>query len=312
MLVFKLNVGRLECCRFVFFFIPFRTATGSIQFNYLSCLNGSCQDNEQNGAGNKTEWETRGKLNRWQAIQVIAINSWCDKNPTNMKNARCGSVEYVQLDTGIVRIFPLTTVTKNGVKHHKMFQQIFCVAMISFHVYLWGGGDAADRQLTTCVTIFVFECRSNRMSDNYHNWNEKVTRMWTWQKVSSYGNGWTEMHQFQQIGYTKILLIHFEIHNFILLGCCSCCGFCFWLFRLTDMNIEQYEWKTTNRNRCKHVLPHAFQHIAWMCALVCCDSDIICLIIFVFHFSWCESVGRIARQIHRPIIRFLSLFNEFP
>lgn len=213
MLVFKLNVGRLECCRFAFFFIPFRTATGSIQFNYLSCLNGSCQDNEQNGAGNKTEWETRGKLNRWQAIQVIAINSWCDKNPTNMKNARCGSVEYVQLDTGIVRIFPLTTVTKNGVKHHKMFQQIFCVAMISFHVYLWGGGDAADRQLTTCVTIFVFECRSNRMSDNYHNWNEKVTRMWTWQKVSSYGNGWTEMHQFQQIGYTKILLIHFEIYT---------------------------------------------------------------------------------------------------
>lgn len=103
-----------------------------------------------------------------------------------------------------------------------------------------------------------------------------------------------------------------NIHNFILLGCCCCCGFCFWLFRLTDMNIEQYEWKTTNRNRCKHVLPHAFQHIAWMCALVCCDSDIICLIIFVFHFSWCESVGRIARQIHRPIIRFLSLFNEFP
>lgn len=178
MLVFKLNVG------WVFFFFSltsFRTVTGSIQFNYLACLNASWLNAFDDN-------ETRNKTNQMVSsfvdnkIQANAINSWCDKNPTNMKNACCNLVWYISLTQESFEYFhsqPLRAgrrrrKEKQCKTHHNMFQQIFGAAMIPCHVLFVGREKPRNQTVDNMRYHFCLWMPFKWMSENNHNWNEKV------------------------------------------------------------------------------------------------------------------------------------------
>lgn len=131
--------------------------------------------------------------------------------------------------------------------------------------------------------FFFFECRWNEWEDLQRKWESKNAS----QKVSFYEKDSPMICTYITRKGNKIPLNHYKNTIASLV----------FVVEMTDMNNlnvrQEIETDVNTSYRHSNISPE--------CALVCCDSVIICLIISVFHFSWCESVcllqGRFTDQL---------------